>query len=69
MPARGPDRWPPDLNDNRLVNTVDIGFFVPLLNEPAPGPPYDIRYDLTFNGLINTVDIGRILPFLNQSCS
>ena len=64
-----PDRWPPDLNDSRTVNTVDIGFFVPLLNESAPGPPYEVRYDITFNGVINTVDVGRLIPFLNETCS
>ena len=64
-----PDRWPVDFNDSRSVNTIDVGFYVPVLNDTAPGPPYDVRYDFNGNGVINTIDVGKFVFFLNKSCS
>ena len=62
-----PDRWPVDFNDNRFVNTVDVGFYVGRLGKTTMQQGYDIRYDLTFNGVINTVDVGRFVPFPGKS--
>ena len=62
-----PDRWPVDFNDNRFVNTVDVGFYVGRLGKTTMQQGYDIRYDLTFNGVINTVDVGRFVPFLGRA--
>ena len=60
----GADAWPLDFNDDQRANTVDIGQFVPVLNDPAPA-----RFDLNANGVINTVDIGQFVPALNENCS
>ena len=64
-----PDRWPTDFNDSQSTNTIDVGAFVPVLNEAAPGPPYQQRFDFNGNGVINTVDVGRFVPLLNKTCS
>ena len=63
-----PDRWPMDMDDNRQVNTIDVGGFVGVLGSSAPGPPYQARYDFTMDGNVNTVDVGRFVGFLGRSC-
>ena len=63
-----PDRWPLDFDDNRRVNTLDVGKYVTVLNSIAPGPPYAVRYDVTNDGGINTLDLGKFVVFLNKTC-
>ena len=63
-----PDAWPLDFNDDQKANTIDIGFFVPVLNSMAPGPPYHVRFDFTMDGKINTIDVGKFVPALNKKC-
>jgi hypothetical protein len=56
-----PDAWPPDFNDDRMVDVYD------LLGAPAsfrnsfgasdPDPPYYGRYDLSMNGTIDVLDL------------
>jgi hypothetical protein len=65
----GPDAWPVDLDDSQHVSTIDVGFYVPLLNEESPGPPYAVRYDFNQDGRITTVDIGKFVFFLNKTCT
>ena len=60
----GTDAWPLDLNDDQRANTIDIGQYVPVLNDPGPA-----RLDLNANGVVNTVDIGLFVPSLNQNCA
>ena len=64
-----PDAWPVDMDDSRHASTVDVGYFVPVLNEQAPGPPYTVRYDFNGDGRINTADIGTFVFFLNKTCT
>jgi Subtilase family len=63
-----PDRWPLDMDDNRRINTVDVGKLVGSLGSSAPGPPYQARYDFTMDGNINTVDVGRFVGFVGRTC-
>jgi hypothetical protein len=60
----GADAWPLDFNDDQRANTIDIGQFVPNLNDPGPA-----RFDLNASGVVNTVDVGIFVPALNQDCS
>ena len=60
----GADAWPLDFNDDQLANTIDIGQFVPVLNDPGPA-----RFDLNASGVVNTVDIGLFIPALNENCT
>jgi Lysyl oxidase/Thrombospondin type 3 repeat len=64
-----PDAWPVDFNDSQQVTTTDVGEYVPVLGERAPGPPYAVRYDLNEDGRINTVDVGSFVSFLGKSCT
>jgi hypothetical protein len=68
-----PDRWPADMNDNQVANTLDVGAFVFSLNsmndQTPPDPRWNQRHDFNGNGLINTQDIGAFVFVLNRSCS
>lgn len=62
--ACGPAAWPPDLDDNRLVNIVDILEVAPHLAQTGP----NMRHDLNADFLVNIVDILEIAPFLTATC-
>ena len=63
------DRWPPDFDDNQVINTTDLFQVLP----PTFGTsvrPTSPRRDLDPNGVINTTDVFRVLPpFLGSSCT
>jgi hypothetical protein len=69
-PARNdehPDAWPPDLNDDRTVNSLDAGVLVPALNSQSGDGDFSPRMDFDANRVINTLDIGHLIPF-NRGC-
>lgn len=69
-----PDAWPPDFNDNQIVNGQDLGRFAPAyghLTEDGPFGPQMLpgeRFDLTGNGIINGQDIGKFSAYYGKSC-
>jgi hypothetical protein len=72
----GADRWPYDMNDNQVANTLDVGVFVFTLNQsnpnhpgPSTNPLFNKRHDFNGNGIINTLDIGGYVFVLNKPCS
>jgi hypothetical protein len=70
-----PDAWPPDFNDNQLVNGSDWVSFNPRFGARSDGTPgqggfpYNIRWDLNANGLINGADMLQLNPFMFQRCA
>jgi uncharacterized protein YkwD len=64
-----PDAWPLDFDDNKIVNTLDVGRLVTVLNKSAEDPGFNPRMDLNMDRIINTIDAGKFVPFLNQTCS
>ena len=61
--ACGIAAWPPDFNDDQVVNLADILFLAPpVFFSVAPGPPYDVRYDLNLDGVITLSDILYMAP-------
>ena len=63
-----PDAWPVDFNDDRVVNTVDAGVLVFVLNSRQGDGDFTQRLDLNADGIINTTDAGRLVFALNDSC-
>lgn len=63
-----PDAWPPDMNDNRTVNTLDIVPYIPVLNLTSQDPGFSTRFDLNEDARINTFDIVSFIPLLNKTC-
>ncbi len=60
--------WPPDFNDDRSVNVIDVGAVRPAFASLAGDGRYAARKDLTGDGRINIVDIGALRPFFGKSC-
>ena len=63
-----PDSWPPDLNDSRTVNLLDVIFYIPVLNLDSEDPGFSARLDLNQDTRINTLDVLQFIPVLNKTC-
>ncbi len=71
-----PDAWPPDFNDNQLVNGADVLHYNGAINKPITDPPVMIlgqpipltRFDLNGNGLVNGADVLQMNPFMFTRC-
>jgi hypothetical protein len=63
-----PDAWPPDFNDNQLVNGADWLTFNNKFGSSPPGPPYAVRWDLNMNGIINGADMLHLNQFMSKRC-
>jgi hypothetical protein len=65
--------WPPDMNNNGVVNLTDVIAFGPVFNTVGPSPPYNSRFDLTAspqpNGAVNLSDVIVMGPFFNRACT
>jgi hypothetical protein len=65
-----PDAWPPDFNDNQLVNGADwLTFNSRFGSSAAGGPPYDVRWDLNGSGLINGADMLQLNQYFGKRCA
>ncbi len=65
----GPPDWPPDFNDDTVVNVLDINLMKPAFFSGTPGPPYGVRLDLRPDDNINVLDINRMKPLFFLSCT
>lgn len=58
-----PDAWPPDFNDDRIINITDVFKVLPPAFGSGTGDPeYSQRADLVPDGVINITDVFRVLP-------
>jgi hypothetical protein len=72
-----PDAWPPDFNDNQLVNGADILHYNFAFGQPTTNPPVVIlgtpipliRFDLNGSGLVNGADVLQLNPFFGKRCN
>ena len=62
------DDWPPDFNDNQLVNGADILTYNSRSGRARRRPPYNARWDLNASGLINGADILPFNVFFGKRC-
>jgi hypothetical protein len=73
----GADAWPPDFNDNQLVNGSDILSFNGAFAKSTSDPPIILlgnstpisRFDLNGSGLVNGADILQMNPFFSKRCA
>jgi hypothetical protein len=71
-----PDAWPPDINDNQIVNGADILSFTIAFGQPTSNPPVTLlgtaipvtRFDLNGSGLVNGADVLQLNPFFGKRC-
>jgi hypothetical protein len=72
-----PDAWPPDFDDNQVVNIVDLNKILPAplghWGETPASPGWSPRYDIVPDGVINILDLNKMLPaplgFWGESCT
>ncbi len=69
VPGTGGDAWPPDFNQDRVVDVVDALSLKPLFGSTLGDGKYLPRKDLDANGTINIVDVLALKPFFNESCA
>ena len=62
------DSWPPDFDDNRVVNTFDILAFSPHMGATTGSQGFSPRFDLDANGVINAFDIQVLSPYMGRVC-
>jgi hypothetical protein len=67
--ACGPDAWPPDINNDQLVNGSDLLTFAPVFGSVSPNSPYNARWDLNNDGRINGQDLLQVAPFFGKRCT
>jgi hypothetical protein len=58
------DAWPPDINNDRVVNILDVSMF----RSPLRGA-YDRRYDLKADTKINILDVSTFRSVIGKSCT
>jgi hypothetical protein len=58
------DAWPPDINNDRSVNILDVLLF----KGPISGA-YDSRYDLNADSAINILDVLLYKPLIGMACT
>ncbi len=69
MNDEDPDAWPPDFNDDQVVNIIDVGDLSDYFNSQQGDPNYNRRHDLNADGKINIVDVGIVGRLFNKACS
>jgi hypothetical protein len=62
-----PDAWPPDFDDNRTVNVIDVLAIKPFFGSMVPPTPE--RYNLVSGSDINVLDVLAVKPYFNLSCT
>jgi hypothetical protein len=72
-----PDAWPPDFNDNQIVNAGDVLAFNFVFGQQTTNPPVNFagtmtpvsRWDLNGSGLVNLSDVLQLNPFMFKRCT
>jgi hypothetical protein len=62
------DKWPPDADDTRTVNILDVLKFKPAFNSSAGDMAWRRRFDLNATGTVNILDILKLKPHFNSTC-
>ncbi len=66
--ACGAGAWPPDFNDDKTMNIVDVGAMRSVFNSVQGDGRYVARKDLNADTKINIIDIGALRPFFGKAC-
>ncbi len=65
------DKWPPDFNDDQVVNLADVfQVLPPIFGSSSDDPLYSARSDLVPDGVINLGDVLQMFPpIFGTACS
>ncbi len=64
----GTDAWPPDFNNDKLVDVSDILYLKSVFGTKIGNSSYKPRYDLVADGIIDSNDILSLKPYFGGSC-
>lgn len=64
----GVNAWPPDVNNDGTVNTLDQSAIAGIFNARIGDSRYNRRYDLNADGAINSADLGLDASYNGKSC-
>jgi hypothetical protein len=64
-----PDAWPPDFNDDRQVNILDVTALRAVYGTSSGQSGYNARYDLDASGGIGVTDTVRLRPVYGTACT
>jgi hypothetical protein len=67
--AAGQSPWPPDINDNRIVDLSDVSLMGSAYNKSLGQAGYQTRKDLNANDVVDLSDISLMSPFYNRGCT
>ena len=59
--------WPPDFNNDKVVNMADVDMFRPYFGQKVRGVK-NRRYDLNADKVINLSDVFQLRNFFNKGC-
>jgi hypothetical protein len=67
----GLDAWPPDTNNNNVVNITDVVAYGGKINNCWPSPIYtaNTRLDMNADRCLDDTDIKIVGKYLNQTCT
>lgn len=63
------DVWPPDTNNDKWVNHLDVSLMVPSMNSKAGDANYKKRFDLNTDGKIDRADVDVLTKFFLKACT
>jgi beta propeller repeat protein len=66
--ACGYNAWPPDFNNDRVVNILDANMFKGRIGTKVGDPNYSRRFDLNADGVINSMDVLFLKPYMDKRC-
>lgn len=66
--ACGPSTWPPDVNDDKTVNSTDLDWMGRAIKNFSAKGFHNKRYDLNTDGKINITDRSIMLLYSGKSC-
>jgi hypothetical protein len=64
-----PDAWPPDFNDDRTVDIVDVLALKPVFGTVEGEPGYSARFDLNASGTTNITEALALRDSFGDSCA
>lgn len=67
--ACGVNAWPPDLNNDGVVDSLDTTLIQGRYLTKVGDANYEKRYDLNADGLINTLDLALVGKYYGKSCA
>ena len=61
--------WPPDFNNNKKVDIIDVGAIRPYFNSKVGQTTYSRRFDLDADGKIENSDVGLLRSYFSKTCT